>query len=194
MVIQSCKSPEDHWKRKKIKGFTLPEIIVAFTILALVMVTASGLFISVNQAWQRQRQTIDLVQNARWAVEFMVREIRQGRNVSVDLEFWGGESVFRLQFELPPGGSDNRVRYFRGNGAGFGPTNVLYRKSGAGLGPPADRQELANFIVDNPNGNPIFSLVGGVLTIELTVRPRPQDPEGRGNRNYTVRTQVRPRN
>lgn len=176
-------------------GFTLVEIMVSIVVFAIVMVAVGETFFSVRQTWQRQKQTLDLVQNIRWAMDFMGNEIRQGGNVVVGSESWGAESVVRLQFELPPGGANNRVRYFRGNGASFGPTSALYRKSGAGLGPPADRQELANLIVDNPSGNNIFIDVGGGLyRIELTVRPKPTQPEGPGNRSYTLRNQVRPRN
>ncbi len=176
-------------------GFTLIEILVSLAVFGLVMASAAGGLYYLYKDWQKQRDYLQCIENARWAMEFMGNEIRRGGNVVVGSESWGAESVVRLQFELPPGGAPNMVRYFRGNGAGFGPTSTLYRKSGAGLGPPADRQELANFAVDNPSGNNIFiDASGGLYTIELTARPRPTDPEGPGNRNYTLRTQVRPRN
>lgn len=176
-------------------GFTLVEIMVSIVVFAIVMVAVGETFFSVRQTWQRQKQTLDLVQNIRWAMDFMSNEIRQGGNVVVGSESWGGESVNRIQFELPPGGPANRVRYWRGNGLSFGNTTTLYRKTGPGLGPPSLTQELANFIVDNPSGNNIFIGGGGSLyRFELTVRPKPTQPEGPGNRSYTLRNYVRPRN
>ncbi|OQX54088.1 MAG: hypothetical protein B5M48_01650 [Candidatus Omnitrophica bacterium 4484_213] len=183
--MHSCRFSEK-------KSFTLIEISVSLVVFGLVMAAAAGALCGIYNDWRRQRNYVECIENARWAMEFMGNEVRQGGNVVVGSELWGAESVDRLQFEVPPGGAPNRVRYFRGNNGAFGPTRTLYRKSGAGLGPPADRQELANFIVDNPNFN--WDAAVGVLTIELTVRPRPSDPEGRDNRNYTLRTQVRPRN
>ena len=48
-------------------------------------------------------------------------------------------------------------------------------------------QELANLIINNPDGNSIFSLdSSGLLRIELSA--------GKNNYNYTLINQVRPRN
>lgn len=171
------------------KAFSLLEIMVAIAIFTLVIVGAGGTFLPIQQAWQRQRQTIDLIQNVRWAMEFMVNEIRGGGNFTVV----SGDSV---QLELPPGGAPNRVWYWRGDDGTYGSRNTLFRGTGAGLGNANNnRQELANLIVDNPSGNNIFIDAGGNLyTIELTVRPKPTEPESSGNRSYTSRTQARPRN
>ena len=163
-----------------VAGFTLLEVMVAVAVFSLVMTGISGVLLSIQQGWQRQKAGLDLVQNARWSMEFMVNEIRQGGNLVPG----AGD---RLQFELPSGDGSNRIWYWRGDGGNYGNMSMMFRGRGADLGNANDnRQELANLIVDNPSGNNIFKLIGDLLTIELTT-----NKEGR---NYTLRSQVRPRN
>lgn len=163
-----------------VRGFTFIEIMVALAVFALVIAGAAGIFISIQQAWQRQRAIIDLVQNATWATEFMSNEVRGAGNVSV-------VSGDRLRFELPPGGVANRVWYWRGDGVVFGDRDKIYRGVGSGINQAnGNRKELVNLIIDNPTGNNIFTNTGNLYTIELTLQ--------RDNHSYTLRTKVRPRN
>ena len=177
-------------------GFTLVEILVALAVFALVMAAAGETYISVRQAWQRQRQIIDLVQNSRWAMEFMENEVRH--TTATGNPGWARLNVFAggnaIDFSIDSDGDNNadtQIQYER-NGT------ILQRRQRRRRPPPPGPwgtwQELANFIVDNPSGNDIFNFTGGVLTIELTLRPNPAQPAGPGNLDYTIRTQVRPRN
>ena len=167
-------------KRIIKKGFSLIEVMVALTVFALVITAAGGTFASIQQAWKRQSATLDLVNNSRWAMEFMVNEIRGAGNFNI-------VSAERVQFELPPGGPSNRVWYWRGDGGSYGSRSTIFRGRGAGLGNAnLNRQELANLIADNPGGSNIFNLNIGVVTLELTVK--------KGNSSYTLRSQARPRN
>jgi prepilin-type N-terminal cleavage/methylation domain-containing protein len=163
------------------KGFTLVEVMVAVTVFSLVVVAAGGSFFSVRQSWQRQRDTIDLIQNARWAMELMSNEIRQARATTVSVGLGGN----RLRFRIDPDADGNppfRQIEYRRQGT------VLYRRWGQIPGVWQPYRELANLIINNPSGNQIFNwdAITQVLTIELTVE--------RNNRRYTLRTQVRPRN
>lgn len=177
------------------KGFTLLEVLVAIAVFALIITAAAGTFASMQAAWRRQRNTIDLVQNARWALERIANELRNGANISTP----GGD---RVRFELSPGGSATRIWYWRGNTAsdttGRGNRNFLYRGPGTNINAAYNnRQQLANFIVGNPPpaSDPIFANAGGLITITLTVRPNPAlPPTAPGNRDYTLRTRVRVRN
>lgn len=176
------------------RSFTLLEVLVAIAVFGLVVTAAAGTFAAIQQAWRRQRNTIDLVQNARWAMERIANELRRG---GAPIATPGGGN--RLRFQLSP---TNRVWYWRGNTdsdtTGLGDETFLYRGVGNNLASDAYpmRQQLANFIVPNPppGSDPIFVNAGGLITITLTVRPNPAQPAGPNNRDYTLRTQVRGRN
>lgn len=173
------------------KGFSLLEVLVAVTVFGLVAAAAGGTFAPMQQAWRKQRNSISLVQNGRWAMEFITNELRQGGAVTIS---GGGQ---RLQFRPYPGPPAAFVWCWRGNGGGLGAATIIYRGTGANIAAAnGNRQELANFIVfPNPSGNDIFTDAGGGLyALELTVRPNPAQPLGRENRNYVLITQARPRN
>lgn len=197
------------------RGFTLLEVLVAITVLGFIVAITGQIFVSLNQSWRRQRATINLVQNSRWAMERMANEIRQGSNI--DTSPPGPIASGRgIRFRPFPGPPTPYVWYWRGNGGVTGNSDVLYRGTGANFGGPgganASRQELANFVVDNPLApndlvdnttgvapndfiqDPVFIFNAGLLTIELTYRPVPAQPAGRENRDFTVWAQVRPRN
>ena len=174
--------------RKRQRCFTLIELTTSLTLFAIIFVAAGGTFFSVLNNWTRQRNTIDLVQHARWALEFMVSEIRPGSNCGEDVSLDG------IWCDLPSGGGPfNRVWYWRGDdGPLFGESSILYRGEDSGTGPSLPGQELANFI---SNTSPIFTMSGDLLTIELTGRPYPnQSPDRPFNKDFTVRTKVRLRN
>jgi prepilin-type N-terminal cleavage/methylation domain-containing protein len=183
------------------KGFTLLEVLVAIAVFALIVTAAAGTFAAIQQAWRKQRNTIDLAQNARWAMEFMANEIRPSSISAVPA--WARAQIQaggrRIQFgrdvdgDGDVDGSDIQVQLERPAGVNA----VLRRRQRTGgAGPWSGWEELANFIVfPNPSANNIFiDSGGGLYTIELTVRPRPTAAVGRENRDYTLRTQVRVRN
>lgn len=200
-------------------GFSLLEVLVAITVFVFVVAAAGGVFASIQQAWRRQRAAVNLIQNARWAMEFMTNQIRH-TTVSVTPPAWAPIQPFaagsRVAFGLDTNGdgvAETRVWYWRGNTAsdttGFGDRTFIYRGTGNNIAAAyPGRQQLANFIVDNPdlvnNGtglppadglvDPTFILNNGLLTVELTLRPRPTVAVGRENRNYTLITQARPKN
>lgn len=182
--------------RNNESGFTLLEVLVALAVLGMVMAGASGIFSSVQQAWRKQRNTLDLVQNARWAMEFMANEARS--TTETGLPGWARIQIQmagqRLQLGIDSDGNtvpDKQVQYQR-----IAATNTIQRRWRNFPGPWQAWEELANFVVfPNPSGNPIFSNpAAGLYAIELTVRPQPTQPVGRENRDYTLRTQARPRN
>lgn len=155
------------------QGFTLVEVTVVIAVLAITMITVSGIFAAVQRNWQIQRTDLDLILNSRWAIEFMSNEIRQATANSLSVSNNGNQ----LNFSFDP------------EGDGLPPfQSVQYIRSGPVLGRNSTNQILCNFLADNPNGNALFQWdpAIGLLSIELTVTSN--------NRNYALRTQVRPRN
>jgi prepilin-type N-terminal cleavage/methylation domain-containing protein len=193
-------------------GFTLIEIMVSLAVFGIVMATMGSAFYKTFKDWQRQRDYGSVLENARWAMEFMSNEIRMGRNNTTSNNSFNdsGEGLLNdgelLNFRVDPNATGNptmRIYYFRGHSSFGGDPYVLYRSlvtSGQDLTTADDvtvRKELCRFVV---NGTEIFNVSSGCTTgncsvaINLTVRPKPDQPEGPGNRNYSYRTLVRPRN
>jgi len=165
------------------KGFSLLEIMVAIVVFALVVASAGGVFISVQRAWQRQKAVLDLIQNARQAMETMTNEIRRARAVSTP-----PPSGDIMRFSIDPNADGNppyrTIEYQR--------VGTILQRRWMEPGVPGGWQpweELANFIVNNPSTNAIFRphpSLPNLYIIELTL--------AQNNRSYTLRTQVRPRN
>ncbi len=62
--------------KKKFSGITLIELLVAVSILTLVIFGAYNLFISQHKAHIIHQQVVDMQQNARIALEMLVRDLR----------------------------------------------------------------------------------------------------------------------
>ncbi len=200
------------FKTKRLRtGFTLLEILLAVTIFSLVAAGIGGVFISVRKSWLIQKGTVDVVQNGRWAMEFMCNEIRQAGSINTNPGGLPQGQVIRLR--PYPGPPNDFVWYWRGDSASDGTPNgyssYLYRGVGNNISQAyAVRYQLANIVVPNPDlvnnttgfaspdgiADPIFIESAGLLTIELTLRPRPTQAAGSGNMNYTISSGVRPRN
>ena len=183
--------------RKIINTFTLFETIVGIVILSLAMIALSRVAISSNFAWSKQSIQATLIQEGRWALELMSNELRCATVSSINTDFvpnyWDGMRI-EFQGDIDNDGSLERIRYERRREWGVGFINKLVRRgrTGWGWGP---RIDLSAFVVDNPGNADIFSHDGsGLITVKITLRPRPLSPEGAGNRNVTFRTKIRARN
>jgi prepilin-type N-terminal cleavage/methylation domain-containing protein len=196
-------------KYNTLRAFTLVEVMVGIAVFALVMAGAAGVMLSVQDSWQRQSQMADLVQNGRWAMEFLTNEIRGASGANDN----PGGITRGMGLRIPdPPPANNKIFYWRGDqtsdSVSHGYNQYLYRAVSSNMNFAYGlRQELSHFIVDNPDlvdngtGNatpdgiadPIFIVNGYVVTIELTLRSNPALPAGAGNQNYTLRTRVRVR-
>jgi len=179
----------DRQEARSDKGFTLVEVLVGLVVFGLIMTTTTGILFNIQRSWLRQRDDLLCIDNTRWALEFMAGELRRS----------GGHVITpgvgdRIKFDLDTDGdssADTTIWYWRGNSTSdtvdLGDSSYLYRGIGNGLGQAyAVRQELANFVINNPANADIFSESGGAITLQLTC--------GKGTRSYYARTAVRPRN
>ena len=126
---------------KRKKSFTLLESLVVVGIFSVIMVSVAGLFISILTSWQKQNKTLELVGNARWAIDFLANEARQARRSRVVV----GGSGNTLDFQIPGG------------------STIHYVKSGAGL--QRESVEIANLLTSAAP----FTWVSPLLQITITV-------------------------
>jgi len=91
---------------KKQSSFTLLESLVVVAIFSVVMVSTAVLLMSLLTSWQKQNKTLELVENARWVMDFLVNEVRQAKESSIVVGS-GGDT---LNFQLPRGSTIHYVK------------------------------------------------------------------------------------
>ena len=74
MQKQRNKRPSKEGTREN--GFTLVEILVAMSVMAVVMGAVYGVFFSSNRSYRTQERIVDAQQKVRMGLDFMVRDIR----------------------------------------------------------------------------------------------------------------------
>ncbi|MBU1044477.1 MAG: prepilin-type N-terminal cleavage/methylation domain-containing protein [Candidatus Omnitrophica bacterium] len=154
----------------KIKGVTLLELMIALAVFSLISLSATSILGSIQQSWDRQRDTMEVVSNGSWAIEFMTNELQHADDASITVSASGD----RVRFQIDPDSDGNPPLSW-----------VEYRLQGTVLTRrqlPGAYEELANFIT----ANSIFAWSGAMVTITLTL--------SKGDVNYALISQVRPRN
>ncbi|OPX30503.1 MAG: hypothetical protein B1H08_01560 [Candidatus Omnitrophica bacterium 4484_171] len=180
----------------KHNSFTLIETLVGVIILGLIMVVMTRVFISAQMSYSKQGSNVLVLSEGRWALEFMSNELRCATVSSIKTtgfwpNYWNGKRI-EFQGDIDNDGSLENVRYQRIR-SGWTFINKLGRsvKPGWWWSTPIDMTAL----IPLNNSATIFSDDGsGLITIELTLRPRPDLSEKRWNRSITFRTKVRARN
>ncbi|MCF7873825.1 MAG: prepilin-type N-terminal cleavage/methylation domain-containing protein [Candidatus Omnitrophica bacterium] len=115
-------------KNKKIrKSFSFVEIIIAIFIFSLVVAATGGVMFSIQNSWKEVKYKLDLVQQARWALEYMSADIREGKNVNAS-SMAGLGNVLKVEVDIGFDGNWDRVWYWEGDGSSsYGDLGVIYR-------------------------------------------------------------------
>jgi prepilin-type N-terminal cleavage/methylation domain-containing protein len=166
--------------RKKLKGFSLIEILAGIVILASIASFSGSAFFILYRNWMKQRDSVVNLENGRWVMEKMTNEIRFGTSAAVV-----SAEQFRFDDHL-----STTVWFWRGDGGANGSVSVIYRGTGATLSAAnANRQECINAVINNAAGAAIFSShasFSNVYLFKVTVE--------RNNKQYALASQVRVRN
>jgi len=76
------------WSKRRVRAFSLVELLVAMTLGLLLTAAAASLFLSVRHLYQEQERVAAMKENLRFVTDFMTRDIRGaglGEDGSVDL-------------------------------------------------------------------------------------------------------------
>lgn len=178
------------------KGFSLIEILVGIVILGVLLTAVYSLFASANKSQISQDLEVEMQQNARSALDFIVRELRNMsslncmENTNTTCATPGDIIVFAFRPEV-----DTYSRIFSWSSS----DNILrFSKTAVGA---EDRQPLADYITavsfsgfdDNNNST---TLIGNIQRIDITLTARTSkiDPGTKGYRSYSTTTSVKKRN
>lgn len=98
------------------KGFTLIEMMVAIVISSIATIGAYNIFISQQKAYMIQEQVADMQQNARVAIDLMMREIRmagydptEANTPNVTPIVTATQTLIRIQADLDEDGSISNI-------------------------------------------------------------------------------------
>lgn len=187
--------------RQNKTSFTLVEVMISIAIFAIVIISASSVFILIYQSWSRNTNYIDMLRLARWTVEKIQSDVRPCyyKTRPADNAYDN-----RLDVRIDDNkiaGSEHRVRYRLVSGS-----NILERahsiRSTDWWYTNGDTDDSGwsfyriNDKVVNDATNPIFfcNSSSNLFTINLVMRPKPNLPEGWMNKNFYFRAKVRMRN
>jgi prepilin-type N-terminal cleavage/methylation domain-containing protein len=182
-------------KHNGSKGFTLIEILIGTVILGSLLTAIYSLFISANKSQISQDLEVEMQQNARSALEFIVREFKgmQALSCLENTTTTCPQAGDKIQFSSV---NDTDSRLFSLRSA----DNTLLFSKKASLNPP-DRQPLADHITTfnlNPfdANNSSTTEMGNVRRINITVTARTSrtDPNTKGYRSFSVTSSVTRRN
>ena len=161
VFVRSC--------RKSTAGFTLPEMLVAFTIFSMVISVTSAVFLNVSRSYRIASGFFNAQQTMRYAMELMTYEVKEG-----------------AQYEMP---TQNQFRFTDENNKSilyFVNDEQLMRKEDAAAPIPFTdtRLRVTGFSVVIPASNP------GVqprVTFLITIAPK-TDTGNMGDLAFTLQT------
>lgn len=84
---------------KKLKGFTLVEILVAVFLGTIIVMAGYSVFNMSYKSYKKNYANTELNQNARIALERMSREIRQARDITTTLPENAIDALSAIQFQ-----------------------------------------------------------------------------------------------
>ncbi|MFC1663783.1 PilW family protein [Patescibacteria group bacterium] len=106
--------------KQKLNGFTLTEILVVITVLALVVGVVYSVYALSQRAYRESEMATEIIQNGRVVLERIAREIRQAKeivtelpeervNPSEEIIFQNGNISSIIEEGSAQGGSENTI-------------------------------------------------------------------------------------
>jgi len=97
------------FRLNKKRGFTLIELLIAMALSGIVISAIYSLYISQNKSYAIQNQIVEMQQNARVAMNMMVREIRMAGSglASGQISYYDGSGTAYIYAITPTNNNDN---------------------------------------------------------------------------------------
>lgn len=108
-------------------GFLLLELVVSIAVFSMVVLAAAGVMISVFQAHAKAIALKDVLDNARFSLELMTRELRTGTNMQYTTTPPPGCPRNGLEFTSNNQGSAQERFYYWDDSDGNGKPDILMR-------------------------------------------------------------------
>ncbi|MBX4187901.1 MAG: prepilin-type N-terminal cleavage/methylation domain-containing protein [Candidatus Doudnabacteria bacterium] len=145
----------------KQKGFTIIEAIVAASVFAIAIVSSLGVYIATLQLDQKSRAERDVLQNGRFIMEYLSKEIRNGSidyaNTTSSVLSIRNQQDEILTFFYSP--SSKSLQFTRdGSGTTLNSGNVKVSNFQFILNPTTDPFDLVNDAHTQPHVTIILSL------------------------------------
>jgi len=186
--------------KNKESGFTLVELLIAMTIGLIVMAALSSTFLLQRKTYDVQEQIVEMVQNARAAMDIMTREIRMAGYDPTGLAGAGIVSV----------ATDKIYITMDLNGDGVlddSNEHIVYDIYDNTLGRTVGTSANVNNPIVPPYHQPVaeniedlqISQTGNYINVSLTARTSKPDPDYTDPtyghyRTYTLTSVITPRN
>lgn len=166
------------------RGFALIELIIVIALIALAFMGIYNLFSGGTKAWITGSSQINAQQNVRFAMDKMIREIRQagygvttGDKITLTLE---EPSKIEFRADLNSDGTPEKICYYLNLDTG-----VIYKRIGdGGSGIPITNSEYS---INNLNFK--YTEENKLITIDIEV-----DRNKNGVTDFTLNSEVKPRN
>jgi type IV pilus assembly protein PilW len=188
--------------KNKESGFTLVELLITMTISLIILTALSSTFLMQRKIYDVQEQVVEMVQNARAAMDMMTREIRMAGYDPSGLANAGIVTVTSNSINFTLDITDDAETGPPDGDTGDSNENITYslytedgiQKLGRKSTSTAVNQPVAENIEDlqiSQSGNSI-----NVSLIARTSKPDPDytDPTYGHYRTYTLTSVITPRN
>ena len=178
--------------KNKERGFTLIELLIAMTIGLVILAALSSTFLMQRKTYDVQEQIVEMVQNARAAMDIITREIRMGGYNPAGASFNGiTYSASQLQIKADLDGDGNTTGSYEDITYSYDATNFqIDRNIGGGNQPFAENIQAFTFSYLDGSGV-TTTTTSNIRQIKITITARTADP---GHTDYALTSLITPRN
>lgn len=155
---------------RETKGFTLTELLIAVLLMSVIALGVTSINVSSRRFLISAGHQANAQSEARFAMEHMMRNIREGDNVIT-------VSSNDIRIRMPFGWPYDWIRYQRTVS-----DELEYSYQGAGAA-----ETIATGVVDNPGGIDYFLELTPDVLITITITARDRDEEATLTSNVTLR-------